>query len=149
MPTLRHATTIDAWVSKDAAVREAVERLVDDRVPTLAVVDADRRVVGLFTERDAIAALVPPYLRELRHTAFADDDPEALARRGREVTGEPVTAHMSSAVVLELDTSITHAAERFLHAPGAALAVVERGRFVGILTRSEIARLLLQQTRLG
>jgi CBS domain-containing protein len=146
MPPVRSARLVDAWVGHDATVREAAGAMTSAGISAIAVLRSDRRVAGLFTELDLIGTLVPPYLRELRHTAFAQDDVSALARRAREVGGEAVAVHLTSEVELEADTSLTHAAERFLHARCDALAVVERGRFVGMLPRSELARLLLQQS---
>ena len=145
MPTLRDARMVDAWVGEDATFAEAVRTALDERIPAIAVLDGRRRVVGLFTENDLIAAVVPAYLRELRHTAFAEDDVEALVRRGREAAAEPVARHLSPAITLDIETSATHAAERFLHGECSAAAVVERGQFAGMLTRSELVRLLLER----
>jgi CBS domain-containing protein len=148
MPTLRDAQLVEASVPEGGSFGDAARALTESRASALAVLGADRRVVGFFTANALIAGLVPRYLRELRHTAFADDDLEALARRGREAASEPVTRHLSRAVVLELDTSATHAAERFLHTNAAAIAVVEQERFVGLLARSELARLLVERSGL-
>jgi CBS domain-containing protein len=149
MPTLRDASTVDAWVAEDATFADAARALAASGIPAVAVLAGGSRVVGLFTETNLIAGLVPAYVRELRHTAFAEDDLEALARRGREAAGEPVARHLSRPIVLEIDTSATHAAERFLHDDCGAAAVVERGRFVGMLSRVELARLLLARAGIG
>jgi CBS domain-containing protein len=149
MPTLRDATLVDASVAETATLAEAARSLSAARVPALAVLGQGRRVLGLFTENDLVAGFVPGYVRELRHTAFAEDDLEALARRGREAAGEPVTRHMSRPVALELDTSATHAAERFLHGNCGAVAVTDGDRFVGVLAAAELVRLLLATAGLG
>ena len=145
MPALRSARTIDAWVREDASFTDAAHALLTAGVAAIAVLDAGRRVVGLFTEQDLIAGVVPGYVRELRHTAFAEDDLAALARVGRKAAREPVARHLSRPIILDVDTSATHAAERFLHARCGAAAVVEADRFVGMLSRAELARLLLQR----
>lgn len=55
---------------------------------------------------------------------------------------------MREPVTLVSDTSLTHAAEKFLHVPWGALAVTdEDGRFLGMLTEIEFSRVLL--SRLG
>jgi CBS-domain-containing membrane protein len=144
MPTLRDARLVDASVQEDATFAEAARALAAAGLPAIAVLGRHRRVLGLFGENDLIAGLVPSYLRELRHTAFAVDDPDALSRRARTVADEPVARHLSRVVTLDIDTSATHAAERFLHEERTAIAVVERDEFVGMLPRSELARLLLE-----
>jgi CBS domain-containing protein len=136
-----------AAVPATATFGEAVSALRAASVSTIAVVDTQGRVVGLFGEPDVLRGLFPGYLGDLRHTAFAEDDAALLARRAAEVAPEPVTRHMREAVTLAPDTSATHAAERFLHSGFDALPVVENGRFVGMLSRRAFCRLV--ESRLG
>jgi hypothetical protein len=100
-------------------------------------------VAGLFTEDNLIAGCFPGYLRELTHTAFTHDDEPALREKLEQAADEPVMRHISKAEILDVDTSATHVAERFLHVPWGALAIVERGRFVGMLSQIDFARWLL------
>ncbi len=141
--TIRDIALIDAAVPRTATFREAAERLCGRQISAVAVLDDDRRVIGLFTEDDLIAGLFPRYLKELRHTAFTPDAQAALERRSATVGSEPVTAHMRAPVTLDIGTSATHAAERFLHCEWGALAVLEGGRYVGMLQEVDFARALL------
>ncbi len=115
-------------------------------VSTIAVLDRDGRVAGLFGGDHLLAGLFPAYLKELRHTAFVTDDELLLERRAREVAGEPVEKHMVEPVVVDAGTSATHVAELFLHCEEDALPVVEDGRFLGMLGRSEFCRVMLRRT---
>jgi CBS domain-containing protein len=133
-------TLVPASVSPDATFDEAAATLVRHPVSTLAVVDADGRVVGLFGGEDLIRGLFPGYLGELRHTAFARED-AALAAQVR--THEPIRDHVRKPESIEVDSGALHAAERFLHCDVDALPVVQRGRFVGMLGRSEFCRAML------
>ena len=54
---------------------------------------------------------------------------------------------MRRPVTLEIETSATHAAEKFLHTEWGAVAVVEEDRFVGMLTQIDLARWMIE--RLG
>ncbi|MBD0329861.1 MAG: CBS domain-containing protein [Thermoleophilia bacterium] len=143
MRTLREAKLTPASVRNTATFREAADALCEAGVSALAVLGEDERVLGLFTDDDLVAGLFPRYLKELRHTAFAEDMDDVLADRVARVSPEPVTRHMRAPVTVEVDASATHAAERFLHVPWGAIAVVERGRFVGMLTEVALARSLL------
>lgn len=143
--TLREITLAPGSVPASATFREAATTLRESRLPAIAVVDQDGRVVGLFTDVDLLRGLFPAYLGELRHTAFLPDDPYAMARRATEVAAEPVTGHARKPHELELDTSSAHAAERFLHCEEGALPVVDHGRFVGMLPRAEFALAMLRR----
>jgi hypothetical protein len=48
-------------------------------------------------------------------------------------------------VTVEIDASAAHVVERFLHTPWGAIAVVEEGRFLGILGQLEFTERLIEQ----
>ena len=146
--TLRELPLVEASVTNTATFAEAARVLADCGLSAVAVLDEQRRVVGFFTEDDLLAGLFPRYLRELRHTAFAHDDERALAERAREVRSEAVARCMSKPFTIEIGASATHAAERFLHVPWGAIAVVASDRrFVGMLTQNEFARRMLERLK--
>ena len=129
---------VPAAVRSSATFGEAARELSESRLAAIAVLGDGDVVVGLFTEEDLLRGLFPPYLGELRHTAFLQDDPAALAERAAAVRDEPVARHMRRPAIVQIDTSATHAVELFLHHEEGALAVVEGGRFVGMLARSDL-----------
>jgi CBS domain-containing protein len=138
--TLPDIELVPASVPRSATFREAAEVLTAHSVPTIAVLDEREGVVGLFGGEDLLRGFFPGYLADLRHTAFAAEDPAILEERARAVSGEPVERHMRKPVVLDSHASALHVAERFLHSDFAALPVVEEGRFVGMLNRADFCR---------
>ncbi len=140
---------VDASVARTATVAEAAHVLLASGVSAIAVVGADGRVVGLFTDDDVLRALLPGYVRELRHTAFLESEEavDALAAGAGKGSAETVERHMREPVTVDLRTSAIHVAERFLHAPWGALAVVESDRFVGMVDQLDFVRALMR--RLG
>jgi CBS domain-containing protein len=143
--TLPDIELVPASVARSATFLEAAEALTRHSIPTIAVVDDEAGVVGLFGGEDLLRGLFPGYLAELRHTAFASDDPGVLADRARAVSFQPVEKHMRRPVTVDADASAIHVAERFLHCDFGALAVVEKERFVGMLTRADFCRAVLGQ----
>ena len=146
MRTLPDIELVPASVARSATFLEAAEALTRHSVPTIAVVDDEDGVVGLFGGEDLLRGLFPGYLADLRHTAFAADDPGVLAERARAVSSQPVEKHMRKPVTVDADASAIHVAERFLHCDFGALAVVEEERFVGMLSRADFCRAVLRQT---
>jgi CBS domain-containing protein len=142
-PTLRDLPLTAAAVTRDATFGDAVRALFECGSSAIAVVDEHDAVVGVFTEDDLLAGLFPAYLSELHHTAFAPDDFAALKSRAQEALEEPVDHHVSRPVTVDADTSLLHVAEIFLHSEPAAVAVVEEGRFLGMLAQVVLCRRLL------
>jgi CBS domain-containing protein len=146
VPSLSEIELVPASVRRTATFQEAAEALAAHSVATIAVLDEQDGVVGLFDGEDLLRGFFPGYLGELRHTAFATDDATVLAERARGVSADPVEKHMRKPVVVALDSSATHVAERFLHCDFGALAVVEGERFVGMLPRADFCRALLRKS---
>jgi CBS domain-containing protein len=135
----------DAWVERSATFREATERLVESGLPYIAVLDEEHHVLGFFGENELLQGVFPRYLRELRHTAFTQDDLGWLAHHLGEVGEEPVEGYLHEPVIVDREASATHAAELLLHSDVTALAVAEDGRFVGMLNQRDFCRALLER----
>ena len=124
---------VDAAVLDTTAFAEAVETLHDSTLSAIAVITDDRKVVGMFGAKQLLHGVFPLYLEELKHSAFIPDDLPGLREHVAEVSVEPVTTFMVEPSVVNLDSSATHIAEQLLHSDIRALAVVEDGRYVGMV----------------
>jgi CBS domain-containing protein len=142
MTVLREIQLRPASVRENRSFLDAARALLAARVSAIAVLDRDERVVGLFTDDDLLAGLFPPYLDELRHTAFLVDD-ETLQASAEAAARETVGQHMRRPVTVEIDAGAAHVVERFLHTPWGAIAVVESGRFVGMVDQLDLISRLL------
>jgi CBS-domain-containing membrane protein len=145
MAILRDMQLLPVSVRADTGFPEAARALLAAHASAIAVVDGDERVIGLFTDDDLLRGLFPRYLGELRHTAFLVDEGQPLSASIDAAAGEPVSRYMREAVTVEIDASAAHVVERFLHTPWGAIAVVETGRFVGIVGQLEFTERLIEQ----
>jgi CBS-domain-containing membrane protein len=145
MALLRDMQLVSGSVRDDAGFPEAAQALLAAHSSAIAVVDHDLRVVGLFTDDDLLRGLFPPYLGELHHTAFLVNEGHALRASIEAAAGEPVTRYMREAVTVDIDAGAAHVVERFLHTPWGAIAVVEAGRFIGMVGQLEFTELLMEQ----
>jgi acetoin utilization protein AcuB len=122
-----------ATIRPDALARGAAEMMRTRRIRHLPVVDGDRGLVGIVTDRD------------LRHVLF---DPALPARAGqlgdilRTVTVRDV---MTRAVVTARPEMPLREAARLMHERKVgALPVVTRGRIVGILSETDVLKTFSQ-----
>jgi CBS domain-containing protein len=145
MALLREIRLIGASVRKDGTFLEAARTLLGSETSALAVVDEQQRVVGLFTDDDLLRGLFPRYLEELHHTAFLVEDGESLRGSLAKAAGDSVERHMRQPVTVEIDAGAAHVVERFLHTPWGAVAVVESGRFVGMVNQLDVTRYLVER----
>jgi CBS domain-containing protein len=145
VPLLRGMDLVPAYVRPVTPFLEAARILLDAHISALAVVDSDERVAGLFTDDDLLRGLFPRYLGELHHTAFLVEDVEALQASAQAAAGARVRELMREPVTVEIDAGPAHVVERFLHSPWGAIAVVDHGRFVGMVEQLEFTDRLLRQ----
>ena len=144
--TLRDAVLRSAALLRaDEPIASAVRKIIESGLPALPVVD-DERLVGIFGEREFIAALFPGYLTELSYAGFVPEAlDEALDRRSNCLT-EPVRQHMNTEHVdVGSDFSGAQVAEIFLHHRVLIVPVTERRQVVGVITRSDFFRAVAER----
>ncbi len=134
----RHLTEVQDWmrenpvtIAPDATLAAAQELMSEHEVRRLPVVERGE-LIGIITNSDI--------LRQIPSTADESDDDTRLLltqRTVREVmTYSPMTINPSA--------TIQEAAERMLEYQVSGLPVVRNGKVVGIITESDIFRLVVE-----
>jgi CBS domain-containing protein len=132
----------------DQDVGSALEQILASGLPGLPVVDGSGTLCGIFGEREFIAALFPAYLRQLSSARFVSPAIDALLQREAKCGREPVSRYMTTDHVdLPRDHSDVQIAETFLHHRVLILPIVDAGRVVGVITRSDFFRALAERFR--
>ena len=123
-------------VKPDASLREAASVLVEHRVSGLPVVDEGGGVVGVLSETDIVVKASGGTERSGYLSWFFDSDVT-----GDKVAAETVGQAMSSpALTITPDRTVHDAARLMVDERVNRLPVVQGGKLVGILTRSDIVR---------
>ncbi len=116
----------------DATTDEALHLLVGARVSCLPVVDDAGRVVGVVSESDLLRA---PLEHDPRAHARPSVQPPARPRQVRDVmTGDPFTTHERA--------DVADVAVLFGERGWKSIPVVDDGRLVGVISRSDVMRAL-------
>jgi CBS domain-containing protein len=112
----RDVVTIDP----NASLAAAVELLAEKRIGAVVIVGADRRIVGILSERDIV---------------------RALAEQGRKALDEPVSAAMTRKVSTchERET-IASIMERMTRGKFRHVPVVDQGRLAGIVSIGDVVK---------
>ena len=114
-----------ATIEPGRSLSEAARILAERRIGALLIVDGQRPVVGIITERDIV---------------------RAIALHGAKALEEPVSRFMTEKVLTCTgETSINHVMElmtqqKFRHVP-----VVEGGRLSGIVSIGDVVKLRLEE----
>ena len=107
-------------LADDASILDAVRALGEHRVGAMVVIDADRRIKGILSERDVVGA---------------------IAKRGAGALSEPVSALMTRTVVTcAQDTPINRLMEMMTQGRFRHLPVERDGRLAGIVSIGDVVK---------
>jgi CBS domain-containing protein len=136
--------------ASETTVSELARLLWINNVSGLPVVDGERRVVGIVSESDLLVRnahlQVPTYVRVLdaliplsNTRRFDEDLRKALGSTAADIMTSPV-------VTIDPDAELVEAATLMMDRHINRLPVVEDDRLVGIVSRADFVRLMVQQT---
>ena len=133
----------------DTTVREIARLLVANDIDGVPVVNDAGQVVGVVTESDLIvrnANLHFPRFLQLMDARIFLENPRHFEEEMRKMLGTTAADVMSSpAIVVASGDDIERAATLMWEKHVHALPVVDGGRLVGIITRSDLVKLMAEE----
>ena len=112
-------------IAPSASLASAVGLLVEKRIGAVLILGADRRVVGILSERDVV---------------------RALAERGAGALEEPVSQTMTRKVsTCNENESVFNIMERMTDERSRHVPVVDQGKLVGIVSIGDVVKHRLQE----
>lgn len=130
-----------ASVSPDTVLADAARTLLDHRISSMPVVDTDGMIVGIITEGDLLRKVV----QRPKQPAGSHSEPVELGEFLSSIRVEQVMTSQVESV--ERDTPVEAAIELLIRKGVRALPVSLSGRVVGMFSRPDIIRFLLESSR--
>lgn len=135
-------------LSYKATVFEAVKELLKDEINAIAIINDKHKVIGILSLQDIAAATIPRQFR--RNPLMA----AAMYKRGfftdmcQELKDQPVTSVMRKefTTVTLTDNIMTITAD-FLKNDLYIVPVFDKGKYIGVITRTEIKDALIYGMR--
>ena len=107
-------------IEPNATLADAVNLLAEKRIGALVILGADRRIVGILSERDIV---------------------RALAERGSAALGEPVSQSMTRKVsTCTENETVASIMERMTEGKFRHVPVVDQGQVVGIISIGDVVK---------
>ena len=124
----------------------ATRKVIDAGLPGLPVVDEGGKFVGIFGEREFMAALFPGYMNELGSSAMIKRSIDYTIERRESCVSEEIAKYLTTDhVLVEDDYSDSHLAELFLHHRVLVIPIANDGKPHAVVTRADFFRALAQR----
>ena len=120
-------------IQGDARAIEASELMEKERVSRLPVIDSEGRLIGLVSQKDITLAITRVPQGQTLHKMAHDLN---VLRVDEIMSKEPVT--------ITKDRTVEEAARTMVDLSISCLPVVEEGKLVGLVTKSDMFRILLE-----
>lgn len=131
---------ISAW--------EALEQLSQRRISGLPVIDKQGKLVGMFTEKDVLAFILPSYVQQVGRFVY-EENPKGTRKKLEELKKTSVSQLMRKEVItIDPDVTLCEAARVMLTQKARRLPVVDKaGKVVGIIVREDVLRAFIQEAQ--
>ncbi|MFA4984596.1 MAG: CBS domain-containing protein [Candidatus Omnitrophota bacterium] len=135
-------------LAADTTVKEAAELLQKKQISGLPVMDANGRLVGMFTEKDILSHILPSYIEKVGSFVY-EENPKATKRKFGQLAEMTVSKLMRREVVtVNENVTLSEVARVMLTQKIRRIPVVDKdSRVVGIIARSDILRGLIEEER--
>ncbi len=134
-------------IPSDMNVKEALELLFKYEISGLPVVDNEKKLVGMFTEKDVLSYILPSYIEKVGRFIY-EEDPKSTKKKFQELASVKVSQLMRKTVVSTTeDTNLSEAARIMLTQKARRLPVVDTsGKIIGIVARCDVLKAIAKQT---
>ena len=148
MPVSKAMNINPVRIRETATFSEAAEMIAYSHVSALMVVDEDNRFVGVLSEGDLLRSMLPNYSDLTKDGALVSKAFELFIDKGMEFSHKPVTdLIIRTPISFKSSDKLLRAATTMITKHLHLLPVVDDGVLVGTISRGNICKHLLAQSR--
>ena len=137
-------TIYPAYIRIGADIRRAAEIISISEVSDLMVIDYDNKFIGVLSEGDLIRAILPSFDEVLRAGGTLNDAFKFFVQKGHDLVNRPIDPLViHNAITLKTTDDIAQAAIIMVEKQIRRLPVVDDGRLMGTVSRSDICRAVI------
>lgn len=130
----------------DSTVQDALILLFKMQISGLPVIDAEGRLVGMFTEKDVLAYLLPSYIEKVGKFIYADN-PKSSKKKFTELGKIKVSQLMRKDVITaEEDTALCEVSRMMLTNKARRIPIIDKAKkVVGIVARCDVLKAMASE----
>jgi len=135
-------------LSPEATAQEALDLLEKMRISGLPVIGKGRKLMGMFTEKDALSYLLPSYIEKVGNFVY-EADPKATKKKFQELGNIKVSQLMRKDVETTAENAtLCEVARIMLVKKARRLPVLDNsGKVIGMIARCDILKAFKKMAR--
>lgn len=136
------------YIEEDSTIRHAAEIISIAGVSDIMVINSSGDFIGVLSEGDLLRAVLPNFDEVIEAGGTLDAAFQFFVRKGFELAKYPITSLIiRQPIMLRLDDEAAQAATIMTEKQIRCLPVVENGKLVGSISRSDICRAVIFANR--
>ena len=137
-------TIYPVYIRVGADMRRAAEMISISEVSDLMVIDHDDRFLGVLSEGDLIRTVLPGFNEVLQAGGTLNDAFLFFLQKGRDLVNRPIDPLIiRNAITLKTTDDVAQAAVIMVEKQIRRLPVVDDGKLLGTVSRSDICRAVI------
>lgn len=132
-------------VGPDMNAKDALKVLIENDMSGLPVIDGSARLVGVFTEREVLKAILPVYIRDVGTFVYAGESKAELKKLAALEKFMVKNLMRKDVPTISADASLAEASRIMLTKSERRVVVMDSDRPVGVITRGDVVRALAKE----
>ena len=128
-------------VNPDDNVEEALTRLFEMQISGLPVIDAQGKLIGMFTEKDILRSILPSYIEKVGRFVY-EENPKSIKNKYKELENLKVSQLMRKEVITVFeDAAVCEVAHIMLTQKVRRIPVLNKEKkVIGIIAREDVVK---------
>jgi CBS domain-containing protein len=132
-------------IPPDMNAKDALKMLIETNMSGLPVIDKDGRLIGVFTEREILKAILPVYVQQVGTFIYGEDSKSELKKISQLEKFLVNDLMRKDVPVIDEEASLTEASKMMLVKSERRIIVMRNNRPVGVVTRCDVVRALAKE----
>ena len=132
-------------VRPDMNAKKALQLLIHSKTSGLPVIDRTGAVVGVFTEKEVLKAILPSYIKDVGAFIYGEDTKAELKKLCRLQKFQVKDVMRTEVPTIVGETSLTEVSKIMLTRNERRVIVTKGNRAIGVITRSDVMKALAKE----
>ncbi len=125
--------------------KDALKMLIEADMSGMPVIDKSNKLVGVFTEREVLKAILPVYVKDVGTFVYAEDSKAELKKLATLEKFSVSDLMRKEVPTIDEDASLTEASKIMLMKSERRIIVMKGNSPVGVITRCDVVKALAQK----